>query len=489
MLTTGIDPLAANQPRLDAGQQAGCDLLLVPSFSADPRTLQAIAGIESWPERQLIELCHLCAGDNRLVLVTPVAVSEACLEAVLELIPCGPAAWLRRRLQLINLNDRTPRPLAQKLLERPRLLEQLQQQLRPGAVLAATAVGAFEMQLAARLGLQLQGSPSALSRLGSKAGSAAVFAELGLPQPPTTRLCRSLSELQEAIDALLLDDPTVTGLLVKLNCMAGGLGNAPLPLELAGWRALPSSLRRRALTRALEQLAMPLPHWPEELQARGAIAQAVIAATPGTGPGRLSSPSVQLWIDAQGHVDLLSSHEQLLAGPHGLSFAGCRFPARAAYRSQLMGIGRRLGDHLARLGCRGPVLLDLLARRDPEGWRLWAIEINLRKGGTTHPFQLAASLAGRGIDPDSGLLLASDGRPIFYEAGDAIARPQWRGLLPEQLLDAMVRQGDYLDPTRLQGCIPHRLGALGEHGLLGATVLGRSRHEAAVRMRRLMHIG
>lgn len=461
----------------------------MPSFSADPRTLQSIAGIESWPERHLIELRHLCGGDNRLVLVTPVAVTEVCLDAVLELIPCAPAAWLRRRLQLVNLNDRTPRPLTQKLLERPLLLQQLQRQLRPGAMLATYAVGEFETQLAARLGLQLQGSPSALSSLGSKAGSAAVFADLGLPQPAGTPLCQSLRELQEAIEAMLLSDQTVTGVLVKLNCMAGGRGNAPLPLELNRWRAHSPSRRRSSLMHALEQLAMPLPHWREELQARGAIAQAIIASPPGDRRARLSSPSIQLWISARGSVEVLSSHEQLLAGPHGMSFAGCRFPARAAYRSELMTIGRRVGEHLAHLGCRGPVLLDLLARRDPQGWRLWAIEINLRKGGTTHPFQLATSLAGRGIDPGSGLLLDANGRPVFYEACDAIAQPQWRGLLPEQLLDAMVRQGLYFDQTRLQGCIPHRLGALGEHGLLGVTVLGRSRRQAAAGMRRLLQLG
>jgi len=460
----------------------------VPSFSADPRTLRSIPGIESWPERQLIELRHLRGADNRLVLVTPAGVSEACLEAVLELLPGAPAGWLRRRLRLVNLDDRSPRPLAQKLLERPRLLERLRRQLRPGAVLATYAVGEAEGRLAERLGLRLQGSPSALSGLGSKAGSAAVFAELGLAQPATTPLCHSLSELEEAIAALALADPTLETLLVKLNCMAGGRGNARLPLALRGWRSLARTQRCDLLRRALDRLAMPLPHWREEMEARGAIAQALITPESGSGPARFSSPSVQLWIDGRGTAEVVSSHEQLLAGPQGLSYVGCRFPARAAYRCELMAIGRRLGEHLARLGCRGPVLLDLLARRDPQGWRLWAIEINLRKGGTTHPFLLAASLAGRGIDPDSGLLLAPDGCPLFYEAGDAISRPQWRGLRPEQLLDAMVRQDCYLDHTRLQGCIPHRLGALAEHGLLGVTVLGHSRRDAAARMRRLLQL-
>lgn len=57
-----------------------------------------------------------------------------------------------------------------------------------------------------------------------------------------------------------------------------------------------------------------------------------------------------------------------------------------------------------------------------------AVELNLRRRGSTHPFQLATILAGPGIDPDSGLLLDAERRPIFEEVGDAIARTQSRGL-------------------------------------------------------------
>lgn len=466
----------------------GSDLLLLPSYDADPRTLAAIPGVESWPERQLIELRHLRQPANRVVLLTPQPVNELCLEAVLELIPGAPAGWLRRRLRLIPLHDRSPRPLTDKLLERPRLLEQLRRLLRPGAMLAAYAVGEGERRVAERLGLQLEASAADLADLGSKAGAAVVFRELGLPQPRSTELCFSLEALAEAIEVLLLSQPDLDAVVVKLNRMAGGHGNAPLPLQPAPWRQLDGASRRRRARQALEALPMPLPHWREELRSHGALAQEWIR--PGNGPGqRFSSPSVQLWIDADGGAEVISTHEQRLGGPHGQSFMGCRFPARAAYRPAVMAIGRRLGVHLARLGCRGPVLLDLLARRDPDGWRLWAIEINLRKGGTSHPFQLASCLVGRGIDPCSGDLPALDGSPLCYEASDAISAPRWRGLLPEQLLEAMLRRDLYWDPARLRGCIPHRLGSLSEHGLLGVTAVGRSRAQAARLLRALRQLG
>lgn len=466
----------------------GTDLLLLPSYNADPRTLAAIPGVESWPERQLIELRHLRHPDNRVVMLTPEPVNEACLDAVLELIPAAPAAWLRRRLQLIPLHDRSPGSLTGKLLQRPRLLQQLQDLLRPGALLAAYAVGEGERQVAERLGLRLEGSVADLADLGSKAGSAALFRELGLPQPRGTGLCFDLETLAEAIEALLLRHPDLEAVVVKLNRMAGGHGNAPLPLEPVPWRQLAGTARLQRLRRALEVLPMPLPHWREEMRNHGVLAQELIRPGPGAGR-RLSSPSVQLWIDPEGRAELISTHEQRLGGPHGQSFTGCRFPARAAYRPALMAIGRRLGAHLAARGCRGPVLLDLLARRDPQGWRLWAIEINLRKGGTSHPFQLASCLVGCGIDPDSGELPALDGSTLCYEASDAIGAQHWRGLLPEQLLEAMLRHDLYLDRARLRGCIPHRLGSLSEHGLIGVTAVGRNRRQALQLLRALLRLG
>jgi hypothetical protein len=132
------------------------------------------------------------------------------------------------------------------------------------------------------------------------------------------------------------------------------------------------------------------------------------------------------------------------------------------------------------------VLLDLLARRETQGWRLWAIEINLRKGGTTHPFQLAATACGARFDRGSGLLHNGDGVAVFYEASDELQRTHWRGLLPEQWIDAMVRGGLYFNSSRRRGCIPMRLGALSEHGLLGATCIGRCRRDAALLMQRLL---
>ncbi len=67
-----------------------------------------------------------------------------------------------------------------------------------------------------------------------------------------------------------------------------------------------------------------------KLAERGGIVEERIAGD------EVRSPSVQLRVTPLGEVELLSTHDQLLGGPSGQSYLGCRFPADS---------GVRAGDH------------------------------------------------------------------------------------------------------------------------------------------------
>src|SRR5207344_1872428 len=99
------------------------------------------------------------------------------------------------------------------------------------------------------------------------------------------------------------------------------------------------------------------------------------------------SPSVQLRVTPLGRVELLSTHDQLLGGPSGQSYLGCVFPADTAYASLITQEAAKVGKRLAKEGVIGRFALDFVVVRAKDGtWEPYAIEINLRKGGTTHPF-------------------------------------------------------------------------------------------------------
>ena len=66
---------------------------------------------------------------------------------------------------------------------------------------------------------------------------------------------------------------------------------------------------------------------------------------------------------------------------------------------------QRIGERLAHEGVLGRFAIDFVVMRSGEGsWTTYAIELNLRKGGTTHPFltlQFLTSAEYNRLHPDS----------------------------------------------------------------------------------------
>jgi hypothetical protein len=459
----------------NSGHGEASDLLVVPSLSFEPRELAQVTGAHHYEERQLFELIRLRNPESRIVYLTSTLLPELVVDAVLELLPGMPASHARRRLQLFDTADASERPLTAKLLERPALLRRIHGQLRPErCVMSCFMVTALEKQLSERLQIPLLGTDPDLAFWGTKRGGRRLFARCGVPHPAGSELTFDLEALAGAVAELWETHPQLERVVVKLNEGFSGEGNACLdlrPLDLPGR----SGPERRALLRlALEHLPMPAPEWRQILAEQGALAEAWLQ-----GGDALASPSVQGMIHPNGQVEILSSHEQVLGGPGGQTYLGCRFPAADAYRDELQRHGRVVGEALAIEGALGRFSLDFVARRIDGHWDLQAIEVNLRQGGTTHPFlALCATTNGR-LDATTGLFHSPMGLPLFYEATDNFCDPRLRGLLPLDLIDIVAEAGLHYDPAELRGSVFHLLGCLSEFGKLGLTSIGRSPEEAA----------
>jgi hypothetical protein len=453
----------------------GYDLLVVPSLSMDRNQMELVTGAHHYEERQLFSLIRLRDPGVRAVYVTSKLLPELVVDAVLELLPGVPASHARRRLHLFDTDDASPRSLTEKLLERPALLERIQELLRPGrSFMTCFNVTALEQQLSERLQVPLLGTDPDLAHWGSKAGSRELFRRCGVPHPPGSALVRDLDALAEATASLWEDHPELERVVVKLNEGFSGEGNAPLdlrPLELAG---LSGAERRRRLRQVMETLPMPPPEWRELVAQQGALVEAWLQ-----GGEALSSPSVQGTIHPGGHVEVLSTHEQILGGVSGQTYLGCRFPADATYRAELMRHGQAVGEALAAEGALERYAVDFVARRFGERWDLQAIEVNLRQGGTTHPYMALRYATNGRIDPQSGVFRSPTGQPLFYCATDNLCDPRLRGLLPVDLIDIVAAAGLHYDPAELRGSVFHLLGCLSQYGKLGMTCIGRSPEEAS----------
>ena len=194
-----------------------------------------------------------------------------------------------------------------------------------------------------------------------------------------------------------------------------------------------------------------------------------------------ASPSAQLRISPRGEVLPISTHDQILGGPSGQVFLGCSFPAHDDYRHAHPGGGARdrRGAGRPRRGqpLRGRLPASGATTRPPTG-SVAALEINLRMGGTTHPYLALQFLTGGQLDPrDRPLPLAHRPRQVLprhrQPAAPSLPRPAARG--PDR---HPHRQQAPLQPRHRVGrALPPDRRRSREFGKLGLTAIANSREE------------
>src|SRR6516225_8701097 len=99
-------------------------IVVVPSMTLeDPGWPGSV--LQPYEERFLFLLLLLRQPRARLVYVTSQAVNPSVVDYYLDLLPGVIPSHARRRLHLVTPLDGSARPLSEKLLERPRLLERI----------------------------------------------------------------------------------------------------------------------------------------------------------------------------------------------------------------------------------------------------------------------------------------------------------------------------------------------------------------------------
>ncbi|ERN42741.1 hypothetical protein KR51_00005890 [Rubidibacter lacunae KORDI 51-2] len=457
------------------------DILVVPSFSVDQEEGGKIQGLLHYEERLLFSLIRLRNPHARLIYVTAMPLSPVAIEYYLQLLPGIPFSHARDRLLLLTAYDSSLRPLTEKILERPRLIERIRLSLRRDrAYMVCYNSTALEQELSLQLGIPLLASDPGLLYWGSKSGSREIFAETSVFHPDGSKCVWNAEDLARETALLWERQPHLQRCVVKLNEGFSGEGNALLDLRsltgvapgqktrgervVAILRAFPS-MRFQAAGETWDSYARRLPDL-------GAIVEAFIE-------GEKRSPSVQGYITPNGKVKILSTHDQILGGADQQIYLGCRFPADAEYRLRLQEYGLRVGQALLKRGAMERYCVDFVtARRFDGNWDIAAVEINLRKGGTTHPFMLLKLLTNGHYDTQTGSFFSQQGQEKFYIASDNLQASLYRGLLPSDLMDIIAHHRLHFDSSTRTGSVFHLLGALSEFGKLGLTSIGNSFEEA-----------
>ena len=434
--------------------------------------------MQAYEERFLFLLLLLRQPRARLIYVTGQAIHPSVIDYYFDLMPGVISSHARKRLFLVSPLDAEPRSLARKLVERPRMIERLRA-LIPNpdrAHLVPFSTTWADRELAMRLGIPMYGSDPKHLLFGTKSSGRKLFRDEGVPFPAGREDLATEDDLVAAIVGMRGEAPGLSRVVIKLNEGASGGGNADLRLAGLPPPGAPGEAQavRTLLPRMqCEAASLTYPKFLAHLRDLRGIVEERIEAD------EIRSPSVQLRVTPLGEVELLSTHDQVLGGASGQSYLGCRFPADEAYASLISAEAAKIGRRLASEGVLGRFALDfVVARSRGEAWKAYAIEINLRKGGTTHPFLTLQFLTDGVYDPKTAQFTAPNGRQKFFVASDHVESPAYRGLTPEDLFDIALRHGLHFDQTRLKGIVFHMMSALPENGRTGLTAVADSAQEA-----------
>ena len=452
--------------------------VVVPSLSFDQEELSKIQGVPFYEERLLFTLMRLRHPGAHIIYVTSQPIHPDIVDYYLHLLVGVPASHARKRLALFCVYDAAPEPLSRKIFERPRLVERIRSWIGdPGrAYLTCFNSSIWERKLAVALGIPLNGLDPDLLPHGTKTGSRRLFAEAGVPAPVGFEALHQHAEILEALDELSRRRPGLRRAVLKLDESFSGAGNATFTYP----ETLPASRAARigALERALEGIefssAAENAEWYfRKFSEMGGIVEEFLEAP------EVRSPSAQVRIHPDGSCELLSTHEQLLGGRTGQVYLGCRFPAHDDYRAILQEDALKVAGALAAKGVVSRLGVDFMVTRRPgQDWQRHAIEINLRMGGTTHPFMALQFLTGGRLDVRTGQFVSPRGQRKFYVATDGLHSPAYKGLLAEDLMEILSRHGLHFRPSTETGVLFHMIGALSEFGKVGVTCFGNSPEEA-----------
>src|SRR5438309_10985735 len=450
-------------------------IVVVPSMSID--AIGSGAVMQAYEERFLFLLLLLRQPRARLIYVTSQTILPSIIDYYLDLLPGVIPSHAHQRLFLLSPLDGSVRPLSDKLLERPRLIERIRSLIMDPnrAHLVPFNTTSREKELALRLGIPMYGADPKFFPLGTKSGCRKIFMEENVAHPLGHENLGSKEELIEAIRQMRARKPSIKQVLVKLDEGVSGEGNAVV--DLTGLPPSGDSKERAALEDRLKAMqfelkAVTYDNYMKKLEARKGIVEERIAGE------EFRSPSVQLRITPLGLVELLSTHDQMLGGPSGQSYLGCVFPADSAYAPLITREAAKVGNRLAKEGVIGRFALDFVVVRSNGKWDPYAIEINLRKGGTTHPFLSLQFLTDGTYDPETAIFTAPNGRQKFFVASDHVESPAYRMLTPDDLFDIVVRHNLHFGQTRQTGVVFHMMSALGELGRTGLTAVGNSHEDA-----------
>jgi len=286
---------------------------------------------------------------------------------------------------------------------------------------------------------------------------------------------QSKDDILSALAALKQKYPAIRKAVIKINDGFSGDGNAIFYFKgsenagnLQTWIKENFELQIKLVAHDLS-----LEMFLEKFQVMGGIVEEFVEGDIKT------SPSVQCRVTPNGHCQVISTHDQELGGDTGQVYQGAHFPASKEYAVELGKMGLQVAENLKTKGVIGRFAIDFISVKTKEGWAHYPIEINLRKGGTTHPFLMLQFLTDGEYNAADGKYYTSKGHLVrYYFCSDNLSSEKYIGITPHDLVDIAMINDIHYDGTSQEGVMFHLIGALSQYGKLGVVCIGSTPHRA-----------
>ena len=452
-------------------------VVIIPSLTLDIEILSKVKGAVHYEERLLCLLMLLRMPLTKIIYVTSVPIPDVIIDYYLHLLPGITGYHARKRLTLLSCCDGSMKSLTQKILDRPRLIETIRQTITnpETAHLTCFNITPLEKTLAVHLGIPLFGTDPDKFYEGSKSGGRKTFRESGVNLPAGYEDLHTKEEVIRSLATLKRINPSLKKAVIKINEGFSGEGNAIYRYpDVSADDALEKNIAD-TFSQHVKTVAKDVSEdlFFEKIASMGGIVEDFLE-----GEVKMS-PSVQCVINPDKSVDIVSTHDQLLGGDDGQIYLGAIFPADERYSVTLAEEGRKIAQMLAKKGAVGRFAVDFISvERENGSWQHYAIEINLRKGGTTHPFLMLQFLTDGKYHADSGEFITASGNKRCYFASDNVSDDRYKGLTPSDLINIAMFHSLMYDGATQEGVVFHLIGALSEFGKLGMVCIA-STHERA----------
>lgn len=452
-------------------------VIIIPSLTMDPEILSKISGVNHYEERLLCMLMLLRMPRTNVIYITSETIDPVIIDYYLHMLPGITGYHAQRRLTLLSCHDSSSKPLIQKILDRPRLIQRIKDFIPADheAHMSCFIVTEQERSLAVQLQIPIYGCDPDLYELGSKSHGRKIFRKCGLPVPNGFEDLHTEEDIIDGLAKLKHQNSALRKGVVKVNDGFSGDGNAIFSYEgceevtdLKSW--IKENLPRR-LKLVAEDLSYPV--FLQKYQSMGGIVEEFLEGE------QKESPSVQCRVTPTGKIEIISTHDQELGGECGQVYIGAQFPASPEYAVELGAMGKKVAEALKKNGVLGRFAIDFISVKEENGWKHYPIEINLRKGGTTHPFLMLQFLTDGIYNDNEGTYSTSQGHLVrYYFCSDNLKNDKYKGLSPHDLIDIAMVNDLHYDGTSQEGVMFHLIGALSQYGKLGVVCIGSTPERA-----------